>query len=46
MLAFVVFGVAFLSTPRDQPLAPESKVDVVGSALGVSALFLFNFVWK
>ncbi|EKM53882.1 uncharacterized protein PHACADRAFT_29187 [Phanerochaete carnosa HHB-10118-sp] len=46
ILAFVVFGMAFISTPRDEPLAPDGKVDIIGSALGVSALFLFNFAWN
>ncbi|EKM52644.1 uncharacterized protein PHACADRAFT_186753 [Phanerochaete carnosa HHB-10118-sp] len=46
LLGVAVFGVAFISTPRDESLAPDDEVDVVGSALGVCALFLFNFIWN
>ncbi|KZV66058.1 MFS general substrate transporter [Peniophora sp. CONT] len=42
----IVFGVAFLSTPRDNPVDKHGSLDIVGSYLGVGALFLFNFVWN
>ena len=32
--------------PHDAPQDPNGKVDIVGSYLGIGALFLFNFVWK
>ncbi|GJE91688.1 MFS general substrate transporter [Phanerochaete sordida] len=46
ILGFVVFGIAFMATPRDSPMDPNGKVDIIGASLGVSALFLFNFVWN
>ncbi|KAI9068001.1 MFS general substrate transporter [Trametes sanguinea] len=46
LLGLVVFGIAFIATPPDAPLAPDGQIDIVGSVLGVSALFLFNFVWN
>ncbi|KZV66056.1 MFS general substrate transporter [Peniophora sp. CONT] len=42
----IVFGVAFLSTPHDSPADKNGSLDLVGSYLGVGALFLFNFVWN
>jgi hypothetical protein len=31
---------------RETPVDQHGKIDIVGSALGVSSLVLFNFVWK
>ncbi|VDC04334.1 unnamed protein product [Peniophora sp. CBMAI 1063] len=43
---FAVFGIAFLSTPRDSPVDKGGSLDLAGSYLGVAALFLFNFAWN
>ncbi|VDC04336.1 unnamed protein product [Peniophora sp. CBMAI 1063] len=42
----VVFGIAFIATPRDRPVDKSGSLDLVGSYLGIGALFLFNFVWN
>jgi hypothetical protein len=46
ILAFVVFTIAFIATPFDEPVDKDGKIDFIGLYLGIGALFLFNFVWK
>lgn len=46
LLGFVVYGVAIITVPADKPVDPECQIDWVGASLRVSALILFNFVWK
>ncbi len=46
LLGFVVYGIALLTVPADEPIDPNGEVDWLGAYLGVGALILFNFVWK
>lgn len=46
LLGFVVYSIAMVTVPGDEPIDPNGKVDWVGAYLGVGALILFNFVWK
>ena len=46
LLGFVVYGIAMVTVPEDEPVDPNGDIDWVGSYLGVGALILFNFVWK
>ena len=45
LLGFVVFSIALVIAPADEPVDPEGTIDWVGVYLGVAALVLFNFVW-
>lgn len=45
-MGFVVYGIAIIVATADEPVDPKGEVDLVGASLGVSALILFNFVWK
>lgn len=45
-MGFVVYGTAIIVATADEPVDPNGEVDWVGASLGVSALILFNFVWK
>ena len=46
LLGFVVYGIALITVPADEPIDPNGEVDWFGAYLGVGALILFNFVWK
>ena len=46
LLGFVVYGIAMVTVPADEPQDPNGTVDWAGAYLGVGALILFNFVWK
>jgi MFS family permease len=46
LLGLLVFGLAVLSIPDDEPQDPKGKIDWIGAYFGVAALVLFNFVWK
>jgi hypothetical protein len=46
LLGFVIYGIAMVTVPADEPQDPNGEVDWVGAYLGVGALILFNFVWK
>ncbi|KAE8149658.1 MFS general substrate transporter [Aspergillus avenaceus] len=46
LLGFVVYGIAIIAVPPDEPVDPNGKVDWVGAYLGVGGLILFNFVWN
>jgi hypothetical protein len=46
MLGFVVYGGVIVTTPADDAVDPDEKVDWIGAYLGVAGLVLFNFVWK
>ena len=45
-MGFIVYGTAIAVATADKPVDPDGGVDWVGASLGVSALILFNFVWK
>ncbi|KAK3177154.1 hypothetical protein OEA41_008482 [Lepraria neglecta] len=46
LLGFVVYGIAMVTVPADEPQDPNGEVDWMGAYLGVGALVLFNFVWN
>ncbi len=46
LLGFVVYGIALVTVPADEPIDPDGEVDWLGAYLRVGALILFNFVWK
>ena len=46
LLGTFVFGSLAIVLPKETPVSKGEKMDWVGSFLGISALILFNFVWK
>ncbi|MCJ1425368.1 hypothetical protein MMC29_003267 [Sticta canariensis] len=46
LLGFVVYGIAMVTVPADEPVDSNGGIDWVGAYLGVGALILFNFVWN
>ena len=46
LLGIVVFSSLWLVLPAEDAVDVSEKMDWFGSALGIGALILFNFVWK
>lgn len=42
----LVFGSLAIIMPKETPVNGEEKMDWIGSALGITGLVVFNFVWK
>lgn len=42
----MVYGIAIVTVPEDEPVDPNGEIDWAGAYLGVGGLILFNFVWK
>lgn len=46
LLGTVIFAALFFFLPREPAVDKDGSMDYIGSALGISALCLFNFAWK
>ena len=46
VLGSIVFGSLALLLPPEDPTSGLESMDWIGSALGISGLITFNFVWK
>lgn len=46
MLGVVLFGALWFVLPSETVVDKEGDVDWFGAFLGLTALILFNFVWK
>lgn len=46
LLGTLVFGSLAIVLPTETPVSKDDTMDWVGSALGISAFIMFNFVWK